>query len=278
MKISDSMRFAHPVLSRWTTDYVEGDFSAKISVAEDLGESTVQLSIELGVGDEQLKKLVAEGAASVGVFVTCAETYLSAPKRLQLGPNVVSFATGTLKGRVVLRPLVWTDKKITGWRSAKFNPEYGDSKFDLTEGSLLAIGDEVVINVGWEKLAPVETIFALHKTTEFEPGRLSINLDEEKITILVDPLTHEAVTALRPNPIGASIVMNSVYLPAVMEVLSMLSAGVGSYDTRRWYAPFIAKCEFLGVQIANPELFEDSQRLLQRPAVQLKSVAEGLDL
>ena len=70
---------------------------------------------------------------------------------------------------------------------------------------------------------------------------------------------------------GKPVVMNAVYLPAVMEVLDALRDGGEQYEGLRWYSPFVARCDSKGIDpAAEMSLLESAQLLLDSP-VQLLS-------
>lgn len=59
--------------------------------------------------------------------------------------------------------------------------------------------------------------------------------------------------------------MNAVYLPAVMTVLGELKGSQGAHAERRWFHPFSQKCLLKNVDIDNPDLLTDAQKLLEMP-------------
>lgn len=277
MKISDEMRFPHPVLASFINDYVSSEFEIQISVKENLALSTIELTVGMDVTNDELKHLIQKGDASPGIFITGIETYFNEPRRTQIGTATVSFASGALKGRVSIRPLIWVERELEGWTSKDFHPEFGSTPFSVKKGRLLAVGDETVVHVGREKLSPIESIFELRKAETFTTSKFSVALDSDKVVILVDAKTHDAIGQLRATETGRDLLMSAIYLPAVMEILATLSAGDSDYGSRRWYAPFLAKCEHNGIQLSSMNLLEDAQRLLEFPARNLPAVAERIN-
>ena len=82
---------------------------------------------------------------------------------------------------------------------------------------------------------------------------------------------------LRGLTIGKPIVLNSVYLPAVMQVLDSLKDGGSTYEGRRWYRVFDAKCTHLGINTDLPDLWSDAQKLLQTPFLEINHNREKFD-
>ncbi|WP_370074073.1 MULTISPECIES: hypothetical protein [Salipiger] len=83
---------------------------------------------------------------------------------------------------------------------------------------------------------------------------------------------------LREQKAGKPVVMNAVYLPAVMEVLDALQSGADQYEPWRWHAPFMARCDARGVDPkTDTSILESAQKLLDSPANALEQLAAEAD-
>jgi hypothetical protein len=122
----------------------------------------------------------------------------------------------------------------------------------------------------------METIFSLVEAPHLTNGMLAVDLDSERVKILVAADIYQQLNTLRGMGTGKRIVLNSVYLPAVMEVLNVLRGGAGIYEGRRWHRVFTAKCEHLGIKPESPELWIDAQKLLEMPFAEISRSAEIL--
>ncbi|MCY3996871.1 MAG: hypothetical protein OXF07_12085 [Rhodobacter sp.] len=131
--------------------------------------------------------------------------------------------------------------------------------------------------MGQAKLKPIESIFELDRSPDVPEGTLQVDPERDRITILADPKTYETIRVLRDQTGGRPVVMNAVYLPAVMEVLDALKASEDGYQGRRWHQTFLAKCDAMGINpSADSSILESAQKLLGRPAGSLASlVAEA---
>jgi len=127
-----------------------------------------------------------------------------------------------------------------------------------------------------EKLAQIETIFTIAKADHLEAGTLNVALNSDRIKVLVATDIHETVNRLRGDTRGRSIVLNSVFLPAVIQVLDSLREGAVAYEGKRWHRVFSAKCDHLGINIDDPDLWLDAQRLLDTPFEQIQQNREVL--
>jgi hypothetical protein len=276
MKITDEMRFPHPVLSHATADFLSGEFNFSFEVEERPSDGRLRLSYECDVTEPEIQGMASGDTARLGLFVTCLETYFNKLVLLTLGKGQLEFPGGLLNGRVVLRPVLWTERFLDKWRPANIDPEFGKDPMSIAPHKLLGLGDEFVINVGRDKLRPLETIFTLAVSEEMPEGRIGIDLEADRIRIIVGKKTHESINLYRGSTIGRPILLNGVYLPAVMEVLRGLASDRQLYEQRRWYRPFVAKCEHLSIDLSDPSLLEDAQKLLSDPYRRLMDQQEKI--
>lgn len=278
MKVNEKTRFPHPVLSEYTGDFLSGAFSMSFTVQETPGLDRSQVSLQYlaELSEPHLLELVEDGKASAGIFVSCLDTYFGQLVPLGLHDSSFAFDPGALVGRVTIRPVIWARSPISAFPLENCHEEFGSGALAFLPGSIMALDDEVVINVGREKLAQIETIFTIAKADDLEDGMLSVALDSDRIKVLVAKDIHDTVNNLRGNERGKSVVLNSVFLPAVIQVLDSLRDGAAAYEGRRWYRIFMAKCDHLGINIEEPELWRDAQRLLEAPFEQIHIKREVL--
>ncbi len=79
-------------------------------------------------------------------------------------------------------------------------------------------------------------------------------------------------------PAGKSLLLNAVYMPAVMEVVARLQGGNSGFESRKWYRGFRAKCDDLGINPADDTRspLSVAQKLLREPLKKVIAVAENL--
>lgn len=267
MRLSDHMNFPHPVLADWRDDYHEGSFGAEISYREDKSHDRISIACDISLSNTELEHLLAEGEAAVGIFALCAATGLRELIPLKLGQSTHSFAPGSLLGPVILRALIWTVETLPNWQPKQIHSEF-PTAFDLRKGELLAMGDELLIDIGNLPLPNLETIFSIEVREDLEKGDFEVNLDNPKITILAGRETYDLVETLRKDSKLGPVVMNAVYVPVIMQVLSILRSenGTAQYEGKRWVKPFEERCDKLGVGFdEDSPLISDACKLLAMP-------------
>lgn len=256
MKITENARFPHPVLSPCSCDFREGEFSMQFTVSENSAPDRYQVALDytMSLTEPTLRQLVEQGKAAAGIFASCLDTYYSRLIALGLDRGSFSFEPGALAGRVTLRPVVWTCGEVKEFPVGNCHEEFGGAPIPLPAGSVLAVDEEVTIQVGPEKLMQIETIFSIAKSDQLESGMLSVSLDSDRIKVLAAADIYETVNRLKSTEHARAVILNSVFLPAVIQVLDSLRDGASAYEGRRWYRVFSAKCDHLGIHLFAPDL------------------------
>lgn len=276
MKLNNETRFPYPVLNSQTDDYKDGNFSLALKIEEVPVSGKLKINYEVYLDEAALLREVEGKAAIMAIFVTCLDTFYNRITVLDGMKGSIEFPAGILKGRTTVKPLVCATQKISGYSNDNLHEEYGNGAWEFENGSLLAIGNELVINVGHEKLAPMESIFTLAVNDDMREGEIKVQTDSENITIHSSMITYTIINSLRGTKVGQSVLLNSIYLPVVMEVLSHLRDDESSFVEKKWFKVFNSKCEHLGINYSSGNFLEDAQKLLKSPISKLKSVGDEL--
>lgn len=272
MRLTEYSRFPHPVLTRESNDFSIGGFDVAFSVIEKPETGALTIDYQITLTEREIQTLVASGRAVVGCFVECQDTYFTELRRLSWPRGIIDFAPGALLHRVTLRPFIWPQSDVPEWHPEHAHPEF-EPPLSVAAGDPIAIGPEYVLSVGQAKFAPLESIFELRKAENVPDGYFKVDPDADRIAILTAPDTFDTISLLREQRSGLPLLLNAIYLPAVMEVLDIVRAGSTDYSDRRWYSAFSAKCDAKGIDLESAQsLLETAQELLEKPAQHLRSM------
>jgi hypothetical protein len=274
VKLSNDMLFAHPVLSPTSTDFEDALFDADFAVTIGDGDN-LDISASLALKCDDLAELLNSGGAGSGFYLICRQTYENRLVEMALGSKQYRFKASDFFGTIHLRPVVWSKQERKQWRSQFLHAEYGGVA-DFPAAAVLAIGDDQTFSVDRERLKPFESIFSLAAQADLVPGQIAVDTDAEKIIIKVHPQTKESIEGIRNNTIGRNVLLNAVYLPAVMHLLNEVAADPGRCESLPWFRIFQAKCAGAGIDHAHPDVLRDAQRLLGLPFLKIEAAKERL--
>lgn len=271
MRLSDEMNFPHPVLAKWRDDFRSGRFDVDVVYRVSKTDGRLELAFEGCLESEAIERLIRDGVAMLGCFVFCRATGLR--RLIQLGklPTTCSFAKGDLLETVTIRPIVWLLKDIDSWVPPDVHDEFGSPQ-SVSAGDIVAMSDELVITVDQAELPALETIIDLKINDTLPDGQFDIDLTRDRVTILASRDTKHLVDTLRETTeAAAASVFNSLYVPAVMTILTEIDRGGSEqFEGLRWLEPFLRRCEKLNLTPSSETAFRDAQRLLDLPFHQLQ--------
>jgi hypothetical protein len=267
MKINTYSVFPHPVLRAENDDFKSGAFEFDIPEVKESTGGAVTIKFAFEVSEPGLLKLIKEGKVVAGAFIRCEDTFFSehfTTERFSDSKSLGSwtFDKGSLLGRVVVKPFLWTAETLEGNWSDEINSEFGLVSVSASE--IVGIGEEIHFSVGQDKLKQFESIFDLKSVEELEKGRLGVELEYESIRILAHPELFDGIQKMRSSGVGKTILIGSLYLPVIMEVLVSIRDGASAYEGCKWFHVFKAKCDHLGIDMENGSAFENAQKLLDQ--------------
>lgn len=156
------------------------------------------------------------------------------------------------------------------------DPEFGGNT-TIGKGGIIALGPEFRFSMDRKKYKPFDSIFELARSEDVPLNTVRVDHDQDRITITAKSETFTSISAIRDMNRGKDIIMNTVYLPAVIEVISRLQTGGMNVEGRKWYRIFKAKCDDLGVDPSSPNVspLELAQQLLRGPLAKTISMMES---
>lgn len=274
MKLSAASRFPHPVLSVDTSDYRDAEFGMEVTYSEDFALGQLTLSCNQVIRCPSVENLLQKGQIVLALSIACRATYYREILELDSNGQVV-LPLEEFFDRVELTPLLIAAEEISSYNSDTLSEEFRQP-LEFHKGDLVGYAPTMVISVGRLKLEKFDSIFQLSEVDDLRDGEVAVDIDSEKIQIQMNPAMKQLVDGLRVNTAGQKVLLSSVYMPAVMEVLSILASDSGAGGGRRWREVFAAKCDRLGIKPEKSDtLLRDAQRLLHFPVpVSLTAISE----
>jgi len=274
MKISESTSYPHPVLAPWSDDIGGATIETTINFREDDENNQVSIHCEMRLDQPDIVALINSGAACFGCYVRCQETGMRRLQRIGFPAGTHDFASGALLGRVQIRPVVWAISSISGYKPTGVHSEFSAGS-NIQPGQILALDFEQVIEVTRPPLASVESIFEIVAAEDLDEGEFEIDTDADRITVRMPEATYQLVQALRQTDARSrATIMNALYMPIVMDVLDQLREDTSQFEQYRWFHPFYARCQLCDVNLEQPDLMNDAQKLLDKPFTSLRVLVD----
>lgn len=276
--------FPHPVLD--DSDDV-GSSLELLNVVVEPSLEDVGIRYDLRSDDPDLWALIERGLARHSLRWTCSSTIAAeevTPTRYRLAPDGVSLRTSidqqSIREKVTVEVRVVAVDRIESFRWARQNPEYGDARFDIEAGDVLAVGGQFAFNP--RKLfdplrPPIGSCFEFREQPANRPG---IELDfqqDDVINVLLptDVFRNLGQLAARPE-----LQIGLVVLPALLGAIQFIKESetderAENLDDRQWYRAIIEAIEANG-SLDDPAL-DLAQRILAHPADAALAAAVAAD-
>lgn len=211
----------YPVLGR-SDDYVDVDFQAtiKINESEIKGEEELIMPFVFDMSDEAISDLIANGKAKYGFEISCSGTSI---RYVEFVEEVGTLNLNPKKffKKVILSPKVFVVDNIKGFSSPNFNPEFGNTTYDLEPGDFLAATDDDMIDVDFRYLRFEDAITV--RRQNIDPWVYEFGLDGEAIIIGMGQKYYDFWREAKLNKDLRPYLMATVYKDCLVAALEQIS-------------------------------------------------------
>jgi hypothetical protein len=142
--------------------------------------------------------------------------------------------------------------------------EYSDREITISKRNVLGVSNAVEYLIGSDKQAPWGTIFELAVVQGLEDGRITVDLTGDRVVIGCSDATKKTLDNLRAAPPGQVVMLNGIYLPVLMDLLSAMEADASEHEGKRWYQVIDAKLKSRSIKLDGSYL-GPAQGLLDLP-------------
>lgn len=275
MNINQNKAWLHPVLRPhpYGDDYTHGEFSAVIDMDGIQNGTAVKLLCKFKLDVQEILDLIDQEKARCALLVHAEKTWHRELLFPEEDHDVIDkqYLAGDLAGRVRLIPFVVSVSEVMGYKSSSWHPDYSDMTFDFTVGSVLAHDNIRTYYVDPLPDGEIASIFQQICDEGMEPGRWELDLQNERIFIVMSQIDSEKFVNARNkamhNPNGAYL-LNGIYLPALVAALNIIDKNPADYQEYRWYPSLVNRMEQVGCSALGTETNErvlDAQKLLADP-------------
>lgn len=245
-----SKTFFHPVLRESTWDFVDGSaFSVELKARLNQNKNDENLCIDYKVdlASPGISAQLADGSAQVFLDLYSKETITRILSPLVDEEGTIEFKAGQLLGVLEVQAAVIAIQCIKSYSPAGINKEYGDANFYIPPGSILAIGEKILLPLTFKRIK-LESLIRVQLSTDLDPDVYELNLDSDFITILMGESFHALWDIMRSDIAVKPYLALSIYKDTFVEALSLI------YKTEEaeefiWAQALIARCENIGIKL-----------------------------
>jgi len=269
MKIRSSRLYSYPVLSAMYDDYIESKFEIKLRAYK--RAKSLYLSINCELDNNELNNLIKNNQAKIVCHFECPKTKLRYTKDLIIGENSFEISSAYINEQLEIIAFVVALEDIPNYYSASFNSDYGNSKFKIELGSVLAISNQPNIPIDKDiyELSNVPSIISIVPYNNDLDHKIYVDMDDKnKIMIRLQKNDYQNYSELGKGISNYTPILHSIIIiPSLAYVFETLKSDEETfhlYEDKRWFKAISKKFEKLNKKFEYEELkSQDSLSLAQ---------------
>lgn len=256
-----SKTFFHPVLRDSTKDFVDGSaFSVDLQarLTQNKNEENLCIDYKVDLTSPGIRAQLADGSAQVFLDLYSKETITRILSPLVDEEGTIEFKPGQLLGVLEVQASVIATKTISTYSPAGINDEYGDTKFNVSPGSVLAIGEKILLPLSFKRIK-LESLIRVQLSKDLDPDVYELNLDSDFITILMGESFHALWDIMRSDIAVKPYLALSIYKDTFVEALSLIHK-TEEAEEFSWAQALIARCESSGIKLEELSSFSSQNQ------------------
>jgi hypothetical protein len=245
-----SKTYFHPVLRESTHDFVDGSsFSVdlKARLNQDKNSENLCIDYKIDLTSAGIRAQLTDGSAQVFLDLYSKETITRILSPLVDEEGSIEFKAGQLLGVLEVQAAVIATQSIKSYSPAGINKEYGDLKFKVSPGSILAIGEKILLPLSFKRIK-LESLIRVQLSKDLDPDVYELNLDSDFITILMGESFHALWDIMRSDFAVKPYLALSIYKDTFVEALSLIHK-TEEAEEFSWAQALIARCENSGIKL-----------------------------
>lgn len=213
----NNLAYPYPVLTAYSDDVQPALIAQNVEVGEmQIINNDYVLPLTLILEDQQLLQLIAEGKAEYMFDVNSPASLYRRCINSNNNEVKIVFPFKRVSGVAKIRPYVIA-KKAFSYQNPAFHPDYGNESFEIEEGDVLAIFNEITYDfeIDYNQLKAFSSIMYIRKAEDENEKDIHYLMDEPKIVIIlpVDKFTKYNQFKADPqytNAVHASLAQNAL--------------------------------------------------------------------
>lgn len=265
--------YPYPVLVEGGEYYSNSTFTT--SLRQQMDGYNIRLSIKSELTDKLLMEMVTLGDVVFVHHIECPQTCYRRVYTTKDELFEIVLRDNEVNGIVQICSFLVANRDIEKYTNDSFSADYRGWKFNIDKGCIMAVGRQYNLRINKIKddLSDTSSIFSIVKDMDPTHTVMRVDLNNEKITIVLPGKTHSQYDMIKDYLDTQSVVHSMIIIPALVYTFSALKeAGdqLYEYDNKRWFRALKKACKGIEVEI-DPEGIKNldalvvSQQLLQSP-------------
>ena len=272
MRLSERS-YPHPVLGN-KDDVVGAAFQVAFDVTSD--KSNYYVAVTAACSSTTLKKLIDKEVAGFVLHVECSNTLFRRAYDFTGTTHSVQIPADHLNDLVQLNAMVRAQKDVPGYQIDQAHEDYGNTKFDVKAGDILAIteGHSFHADTSHDSLRKISSIMQVEESSKDGDHPMEVDYDSSnKIRILLCKQDFGRYKNLKHIPALASHLTTTIVLPVLLRALVLARDEESGVQNSGWCINLKTRMESMNLEAESEEL-TIAQSLLDMPIRRALASAE----
>lgn len=242
-------------------DVPGADFQATVEPSAD--PQLIYIDVLVSTSSTSLKRLIEEGKASYAVHVECSNTSFRITHLFEDEQCRLPIEKENLNNSVEVNVFAVARDHISGYTVDGQNAEYGNHRFEIRPGDILALypGVQFFVERDFLSFERIDSILMILPYSDERERPMEALFDEDKIKVYLSRQDYNDYKLVR-NSALAPILSATIVLPVIVEAVRFAQNNQASEN--RWMRALSRRLELLGKSL-NEEPLVLAQSLLELP-------------
>ena len=274
MTISNNIAYPTPVLRAESNDYLHSQFTSAV-IASVTPDDKINIAIDFDQTSPEIATQLASGHAVYVAVASCRDTVFEkviTPDSADLKNASTTISRWDVDNVLSVATYIVARQHITQFLPNDLHLEFGQQPVDFQPGSFLATGEVFSYCIYQEVFKSMVSVIDLVMNKNLQEGEWQVDLESDKICIEVDKKMKVTIDKECSSQKNQTILMNGLYLPALIHVIQQLQNKKDDYSERRWAKVIETKALSLaGDDWEKDDAYKVVNKLLGYPLNNLKS-------
>ena len=262
--------YPYPVLASFNDDYINSSFNIAINAQVLPNEIIVRFKPDLK--NEQLQQLIDENKACFLIHIESSLTSYRKIIQIKTFETAYRIPAEMVEGVITFCPFIVAMEEISEYSNSDFNVIYEGISFSLDKGNIMAVGQEVQIEIEKENdnLANIPSIFAVTELKDKDAHEIKIDNYSNKINIQLPSETFVKFKLAMANANTLPIIHAVIIIPALMKCFDDMKSRNDEFyifENKRWFKAIVKALKKFNIDLNEDSIlsidsFEVCQKLI----------------
>jgi hypothetical protein len=255
--------YPHPVVGN-RDDVPGAAFQAAIEMTSD--KQQVYVDANITCSSATINSLTESGAAAFVLHVECSNTLFRRAYEFRTSAYRVTIPADNLNDAVEVNVFVRALSELHDYRVDKAHAEYGENRFEVNRGDILAVGEGHIFHVesSFDSMSRIGSIMQIAEASEDGDLPMRVDFNGDKIVIFLSKKDFADYKLLKAHEGVAGPLTTTLVLPVLVEAIHVLPESDADEDGRRWVRMLVRRIEKLRLK-RDTEPIVLAQELLELP-------------